>query len=156
MSDKFAGNFHWKAKPSPRRDNGEASSGGTATFITAPNREPVPNNLSDIHEKHFVRKTAGRISFPEAAIHEQIMREAKELQILNILVNVRILKSIFEREVKYTFPYRHCDCMLGDKYPDLKKHMDQITQMEKQLEVILKVIEQFYIDKYANILHYFS
>ena len=119
MSNKSAKNFHWKAKLSPGGDRGEASARGTATFFTTPNREPVPNNLSDIHEKHFVRKKAGRISFPEATIHEQIMREAKELQIQNILVNVRILKSILEREVKYTAPYKRCDCVLGDMYPYL-------------------------------------
>ena len=138
MSNRPTGNFHWKTKSSPRGDRGEASAGGTATFFTTPNRKPVPNNLSEIHEKHFVRKTAGRISFPEAAIHEQIMREAKELQIQNILVNVRILKSILEREVKYTAPYKRCDYVLGDRYPYLKEQMDQVIQIENQLGRILK------------------
>ena len=83
-------------------------------------------------------KTAGSISFPEAAIHEQIMREAKELQIQNILVNIRVLKSILEREVKYTAPYKRCDCVLGDMYPYLKEQMDQVIQIENQLGRILK------------------
>ena len=141
MSNKPAGNFHWKAKSSPGVDKGEASAGGTATFLTTPNREPVPNNLSEIHEKHFVRKTAGRISFPEVAIHKQIMREAKELQIQNILVNIRVLKSILEREVKYTAPYKHCDCVLGDMYLYLKEQMDPVIQIENQLGRILKDTE---------------